>query len=112
MQSVSAEQTSAQTSSAHLLPRHGKMTFLQQIPEEDAPGVTECRREIDRVLSGRNACVLEHEQIVSKFDETAKLFNIVILKSTLTIPYTSVSSDSIAGTGMQTLKIGSGIPLP
>ncbi len=63
---------------------------LKQVPEKDAPGVTEFRSEIDRVLSGRNARVLEHEQIISKLDETAKLFKIVILKSTLAIPYTSI----------------------
>jgi MFS transporter, FHS family, L-fucose permease len=63
---------------------------LQQVPEEDAPGVTEFRRKIDRVLSGRNVRLLEHEEIISKLDESAKLFNIVVLKSTLAIPYTSV----------------------
>jgi MFS transporter, FHS family, L-fucose permease len=63
---------------------------LQQLPEEDASGVTEFRREIDRILSGRKARVLEHERIISKLDESARLFNIVILKSTLAIPYTSV----------------------
>jgi FHS family L-fucose permease-like MFS transporter len=63
---------------------------LQNVPEEDAPGVTEFRREIDGFLSGRNTRMLKHEQIISKLDASAKLFNIVILKSTLRIPYTSV----------------------
>jgi len=63
---------------------------LKHVPEEDAPGVTALRDEIDRVLRGQNARVLEHEQIIAKLDESAKLFNIVILKSTLAIPYTSV----------------------
>ncbi len=62
---------------------------LTHVPENDAPGVTELRDELERVV-GRNARVLEHEQIIAKLDESAKLFNIVILKSTLTIPYTSV----------------------
>ncbi len=34
--------------------------------------------------------VLDHERIIAKLDESAKLFNVVILKSTLAIPYTSV----------------------
>ncbi len=63
---------------------------LQRVQEEDAPGVTVFRREIDRVLSDPNARLLEHEQIIAKLDESAKLFRVVILKSTLTIPYTSI----------------------
>lgn len=62
---------------------------LAQVPEKDAPGVTEIRGEIESLV-GRNARVLEHEQIISKLDASARLFNIVIFKSTLAIPYTSV----------------------
>ena len=62
---------------------------LEQVPEQDAPGVTELRGDI-ATLVGRKARVIEHEQIIAKLDESAKLFNIVILKSTLAIPYTSV----------------------
>ena len=34
--------------------------------------------------------VLPHDQIIAKLDESARLFRILILKSTLAIPYTSV----------------------
>jgi hypothetical protein len=62
---------------------------LAHVPEKDATGVTEFRGEIESLV-GRNARMLEHERIIAKLDESAKLFNIVILKSTLAIPYTSV----------------------
>ncbi|MFZ0306482.1 MAG: RbsD/FucU domain-containing protein [Terracidiphilus sp.] len=62
---------------------------LMQVPEKDAAGVTEVRSAMERAI-GRNARVLDHERIIAKLDESAKLFNVVILKSTLTIPYTSV----------------------
>ncbi len=62
---------------------------LMHVPEKDAAGVTELRGEIESLVS-RKPRLLEHEQIIAKLDESAKLFNIVILKSTLTIPYTSV----------------------
>lgn len=62
---------------------------LKHVPENDAPGVTELRAGLDRLI-GNNAHLLEHEQIIAKLDESARLFNILILKSTLTIPYTSV----------------------
>jgi L-fucose mutarotase/ribose pyranase (RbsD/FucU family) len=62
---------------------------LAHVPEHDAPGVTELRREIEHLV-GQSARLQGHEQIIAKLDESAKLFNIVILKSTLAIPYTSV----------------------
>jgi hypothetical protein len=62
---------------------------LALVSEKDAPGVTQLRREINLLL-GSNARVLDHEQIIARLDASAKLFNILILKSTLTIPYTSV----------------------
>ena len=62
---------------------------LKHVAESDAPGVGEIRGSLDRLL-GRGARSLEHEQIIEKLDESARLFNILILKSTLAIPYTSV----------------------
>ncbi|MGD0910834.1 MAG: hypothetical protein ABR928_03010 [Terracidiphilus sp.] len=62
---------------------------LMHVPEKDAPGVTELRGEIESLV-GQKARSLDHEQIIARLDESAKLFNIVILKSTLAIPYTSV----------------------
>ena len=62
---------------------------LAHVPEEDAPGVSELRIELDRLL-GPHAHVLEHEQIIARLDESARLFKIVALKSTGVIPYTSV----------------------
>ena len=37
-----------------------------------------------------DAQALPHEQIISKLDEAGKTFHILVLKSTMTIPYTSV----------------------
>jgi hypothetical protein len=62
---------------------------LAHVSEEDAPGVSELRGEFNRLLGSR-VHTLEHEQIIARLDESARLFNIVILKSTGVIPYTSV----------------------
>lgn len=62
---------------------------LDRVPEKDAPGVSDLRAKLDRLL-GPNAHMLQHERIIAKLEESAKLFNVLILKSTLTIPYTSV----------------------
>ncbi len=63
---------------------------LPFVPEKDAPGVTAYRNEIKSVLGGRGITSLPHEQIISKVDEVGKTFHIVILKTTMTVPYTSV----------------------
>ena len=60
------------------------------VVEQDAPGVTGCHDEVNRILSGCTATELDHDKIISKLDENAKFFRVLILKSTLTIPYTSV----------------------
>lgn len=63
---------------------------LEFLNEGDAPGVSAYRKEMTRQLAGNTAHALEHEQIIAKLDEAGKLFRILVLKSTLAIPYTSV----------------------
>jgi hypothetical protein len=63
---------------------------LKYVCEKDAPDATACRLEIHRLVSDCKTTELGHEQIISKLDESGKLFRVLILKSTSTIPYTSV----------------------
>ena len=65
-------------------------TELKAVAEQDAPGVTRFRRDLTRLIGNREARVLGHEQIIAKLDESARMFRILILKSRLAIPYTSV----------------------
>jgi hypothetical protein len=60
------------------------------VAEQDGPGVTRYRQMLARLIGNRETQFLEHEQIIAKLDESAKLFRILILKSRLAIPYTSV----------------------
>ena len=46
--------------------------------------------EIKAALAGRPITSLPHEQIIAKVDEVGKTFHILILKTTMTVPYTSV----------------------
>jgi D-ribose pyranose/furanose isomerase RbsD len=63
---------------------------FRHVTEEDAPGVSALRRELDRLLKNEKASELGHEQVIAKLDECSRLYQILILKTTLTIPYTSV----------------------
>jgi len=63
---------------------------LELLSEEDAPGVTAYRQELNRLLGDLSIYELGHEQIISILDKSGRLFRILILKSTFSIPYTSV----------------------
>ncbi len=63
---------------------------LAFVAEEDAPGVADYRRELDAALHGAKVFALPHEQIIHKLDQAAQLVHILIVKTEMTIPYTSV----------------------
>jgi hypothetical protein len=63
---------------------------LSHIPEAEAKGISEYRDQLKKVLAGRNVQSLPHEQIIGKLDETGKTFHVLLLKTKLTLPYTSV----------------------
>jgi D-ribose pyranose/furanose isomerase RbsD len=63
---------------------------LEAVPEEDAPGIDAYRSKLKGLLKDSPVHVMPHEQIIGKLDEASRLFNILILKTTMTLPYTSV----------------------
>jgi hypothetical protein len=79
----------AVAASPHLRARAYLDAELKPLSNDDAPGATPLRDNLHRLL-GLDARVLEHERIISKLDESARMFKILVLKSTLTIPYASV----------------------
>jgi L-fucose mutarotase/ribose pyranase (RbsD/FucU family) len=63
---------------------------MEHVPEKYAPGIETLRRELKAALAGRSVTAVPHEQLIAKLDEAAKTFNVLILKSDLALPYTSV----------------------
>ena len=63
---------------------------LKLVPESDAQGVTAYRAALAKLLGNSEAQSLPHEEIISKLDEAGKTFHILVLKTRLTVPYTSV----------------------
>jgi len=63
---------------------------LESVPEADAPGVAAYRTQLQRRLRGRDITVMPHEDIIDELDQAAQTFNVLVLKSDMTIPYTSV----------------------
>lgn len=63
---------------------------LAYVPEKDAKGITAYRTKLDELLVGKPVKNMLHEDIIRELDESAKLFNVLIIKTDLAIPYTSV----------------------
>jgi len=63
---------------------------LQAVPESDAAGITAYRKALAHLLGKAATQSLPHEQIISRLDEAGKTFHILVLKTKMTIPYTSV----------------------
>jgi L-fucose mutarotase/ribose pyranase (RbsD/FucU family) len=63
---------------------------LKAVPEKSAPGVNRYRDDLIKLLGKRPVKSMPHENIIHRLDDAAKLVNVLILKTDLTIPYTSV----------------------
>jgi hypothetical protein len=63
---------------------------LKLVSESDAKGVNAYREALTNLVGKTEAQSLPHEEIISKLDEAGKTFHILVLKTRLTIPYTSV----------------------
>jgi D-ribose pyranose/furanose isomerase RbsD len=81
----------AQLSAAkHVRPIVYTDSELSYVPEKDAHGVTEYRTMLAQLLTGQDVHRLLHEQIIQKLDEAGRTFKVLIIKTPLTIPYTTV----------------------
>ncbi|MGH9600120.1 MAG: hypothetical protein ACRD27_09660 [Terracidiphilus sp.] len=63
---------------------------LQFIADGDAPGIDEYRKQLGGALEGARPDYVLHEEIIRKLDQAALVFRVLIVKTEMTIPYTSV----------------------
>lgn len=63
---------------------------LAVLAEADAPGVAEFRRQLAGLIDVTAVKHLLHDQIIQKLGDAARHFRVMILKTNMTIPYTSV----------------------
>ena len=63
---------------------------IEFVAEYDAPGIEEYRRQLAGSLHGARLSYIAHEEIIGKLDGAAQVFRILIIKTAMTIPYTSV----------------------
>lgn len=63
---------------------------LHFVPEREAPGVDRYRKELATILGSANKQTLPHEEIISKLDKAGESFRVLLIKTNMTVPYTSV----------------------
>jgi L-fucose mutarotase/ribose pyranase (RbsD/FucU family) len=63
---------------------------LPHVSDKDAPGINAYRRDLKALLGDREPHYLPHEQIIDRLDKTAEKFKVLLLKTNLKLPYTSV----------------------
>lgn len=63
---------------------------LKYVTEAQAPGVESVRDALRLLLNGRGAQALKHDAIIKQLDEAGETFQVIIIKTDLVLPYTSV----------------------
>ena len=76
--------------SIHIRPLIYMDAELPLVPDQDAPGAAAYRKQIGELLLGLPVEALPHEKLLANIDEASKQFRVLILKTSMAIPYTSV----------------------
>jgi hypothetical protein len=76
--------------SGHVKPKVYLDRELSYVDEADAVGITAYRTALAGLLHGFKVEAAPHEEIIARLDETGKRFEVLIVKTSLQTPYTSV----------------------
>jgi hypothetical protein len=74
----------------HLRPEVFLDSELSFVAEEDASGVSAYRRELHGILENYTVQSLPHEQLIGRADEAGKTMHVLVLKTRMAVPYSSV----------------------
>lgn len=76
--------------SRHVRPLIYTDTELSFVPDQDAPGASAYRTELANLLQGWPVESQPHDSLIATVGETGKQFHVLVLKTSMTIPYSSV----------------------
>jgi D-ribose pyranose/furanose isomerase RbsD len=76
--------------SKHLRPRIYLDKELTYVTEDLAPGIDACRQKLDGMLKEQEVMPILHEELIARLDQVARTFRILMIKTNLSLPYTSV----------------------
>ena len=74
----------------HVFPEIFLDKELDYINDNAVKGIEVYKSELERLLKDKVVYKELHEELIAKIDESAETFNVLVLKTNLTIPYTSV----------------------
>jgi len=87
---VVKEVLAALAKTKHVKPTIYTDTEMKFVAKKNAPGIGAYRDALAKILANQPVQVLPHEQIIGKLDEAGKTFKVLLIKTPLTLPYTSV----------------------
>jgi hypothetical protein len=76
--------------SKHVRPLVHTDAELRFVPESEAPGVGQYRDQLKSRLAGIPVDSILHQKLIDQLNETGNSFHVLVLKTNMTIPYTSV----------------------
>lgn len=74
----------------HIKPKIYNDEELTFVSEGDAPGVKSYQEWLCSLLNGYEIRSLPHEEIISKLDGVGEMFRVLLIKTNMRIPYTSI----------------------
>ncbi len=87
---VVKEVLAALAKTRHVKPAIYTDSEMKFVAEKNAPGIGAYREALANILANQPMQTLPHEQIIGKLDEAGKTFKVLLIKTPLTLPYTSV----------------------
>jgi len=76
--------------SKHVTPIIHTDQELQYLDDGQAPGVEAYRERLAELFKDKTVESLPHEKIIERLDEVSKTFRVLIIKTNMTVPYTTV----------------------
>jgi hypothetical protein len=70
---------------------------LPFVPEKDAPGIGDYRRDLKGLLADLKPQSMPHEQLIDRLGKAGERFRVLVLKTDLALPYTTVFVELEAG---------------
>jgi D-ribose pyranose/furanose isomerase RbsD len=74
----------------HVTPQVYQDCELSFLNDAICPGVDELKKNVKTALYPLSATMLPHEELISTLDHAAEVFKVVIIKTNLTKPYTTI----------------------
>jgi hypothetical protein len=74
----------------HVRPKIYIDAELSFVSDRDAPGATSYREQLSGLFKGYEVREMPHEEIISRLDRIGEMFRVLLIKTDMRIPYTSV----------------------